>query len=104
MSVAVLGRSDFVTAFEFVGAYGFRIKEGEAEEMVKKLLNDGSFELIILPEEFVKVTSEIRKNLLKRNKIHPVFIFIPGLKGEAKGERLREIRTIVSFASGVELE
>ena len=102
MSVAVVGGSEFVTAFELIGANGFRVKEGEVKEMVRKLLNDERFELIILPENFTKVTSEIRMELLKKNKIRPIFIIIPDFKGEGKGERLRELKMAISYEAGAE--
>ena len=102
MSVAVVGGSEFVTAFELMGANGFRVKEGEVKEMVRKLLNDERFELIILPEDFTKVTSEMRMQLLKNNKIRPIFMIIPGFKGEGKGDRLREIKMAISFEAGAE--
>ena len=102
MSVAVVGDSEFVTAFELIGASGFRVKEGEVKEMVKKLLNDERFELIILPEDLTKVTSEMRMELLKKNKIRPIFIIIPSFKGEGKGERLREIKMAISYEEGAE--
>lgn len=98
MSVAAVGKSDLVTAFESLGAYGFRVEEGKMRETLKKLLDDESLKLIILPEEFIKVTSEIRMEVLKKNKTYHLFIIVPGLKGEAKGERLRELKTLISFA------
>lgn len=100
ISVAVLGSSEFVTAFELMGANGFRVGEGEVKETVKKLLSDERFELIILPEDFTNVTSEMRMELLKKNKIRPIFIIIPGFKGEGKGDRLREIKNVISFEAG----
>ena len=102
MSVAVVGGSEFVTAFELIGANGFRVKEGEVKEMVRKLLNDERFKLIILPEDFTKVTSEMRMELLKKNKILPIFIIVPSFKGEAKGERFQEIENAISFKAGDE--
>ena len=102
MSVAVVGGSEFVTAFELIGANGFKVKEGEVKEVIKKLLNDERYELIILPEDLTKITSEMRMELLKKNKIHPIFIIIPGFKGEAKGERLQEIKNAISFEAGAE--
>ncbi len=71
-------------------------------ETLKKLLDDESLKLIILPEKFIKVTSEIRMEVLKK-KTYPLFIIVPGLKGEAKGARLRELKTLISFAAGIKL-
>ena len=102
MSVAVIGGSEFVTAFELMGANGFKVKEGEAKEMIRKLLNDERYELIILPEKLTKATSEMRMELLKKDKIRPIFIICSGFKGEARGERLQEIKNAISFDAGAE--
>lgn len=104
MSVVAVGNSDFIAAFELLGAYGFRVEEGEVRETLRKLLEDERFKLIILPEEFTKITSEMRMEVLKKSKTYPIFIIVPALKGEAKGERLRELKTLISFAVGVELK
>jgi vacuolar-type H+-ATPase subunit F/Vma7 len=58
MSVAAVRDSSFVTAFEFLGAYGFIAENEEAvKEALRRLVHDDKgFKLIILSEKFADCT------------------------------------------------
>lgn len=90
--------------FEFAGVTSFQADDGEeARRVLKKLVDEGRFNLIILPERFAKATSEIRMLVLHRGKISPVFAVVPDLTG-IKGERLEELRSLISLAVGAKLK
>lgn len=106
MSVAAVGDSSFVAAFEFSGAYGFVAeKEEEVKETLKTLVNDDEmFKIIILSERFTLATLEIRMKIAKEGRVCPIFAIVPDMKEEGKGERAKEIKSRIGLALGVELK
>lgn len=104
MSVAVVGDSPFVTCFELVGAIGYRVANGaEASSILKSIIEEGKFKVVILPEKFAKDTAEVRASIAKKGKLWPVFALLPDISGK-KGMRLEELKSLVSLAVGAELE
>jgi vacuolar-type H+-ATPase subunit F/Vma7 len=104
MSVAIVGPPSFIVCFELIGAVGFEAEDGEqAAKILKNLVEERKFKYIILPEIFAKETQEIREQIVKEERIFPVFAFIPDFTGK-KGMRLEELKTIISLAVGAKLE
>ena len=104
MSVAVIGPPSFITCFELIGAVGFDIGTGEAvAETVSALVEEGRFQLIIVPERFAEETRPVRERVMNRGDITPVFALIPDFTMET-GMRMEELQTIVSLAIGTRLE
>ena len=104
MSVAVIGPPSFITCFELIGAVGFDIGTGEAvAETVSALVEEGMFQLIIIPERFAEETRPVRERVMNRGDITPVFALIPDFTMET-GMRMEELQTIVSLAIGTRLE
>ncbi|TET71287.1 hypothetical protein E3J39_04910 [Candidatus Bathyarchaeota archaeon] len=104
MSVAVIGPPSFITCFELIGAVGFDIGTGEAvAETVSALVEEGRFQLIIVPERFVEETRPVRERVMNRGDITPVFALIPDFTMET-GMRMEELQVIVSLAIGTRLE
>ncbi len=104
MSVAAVGDPIFVTCFELIGAVGFRVKSGaEAADVLKKLVEEGRYKLIILPERFAKDTFDVRFTVMRKGALWPIFALVPDPTGE-RGMRLEELKSIVCLAVGAELE
>ena len=104
MSVAVIGPPSFITCFELIGAVGFDIGTGEAvAETVSALVEEGRFQLIIVPERFAEETRPVRERVMNRGDITPVFALIPDFTMET-GMRMEELQSIVSLAIGTKLE
>ena len=98
-NVAVVGSSAFVTCFEFVGAEGFNAENVEAlVKIVNSLIEQKTFELIILPERFAKETKLLR-DTVNKDYISPIFVLIPDFTMET-GMRIDELHTIISSAIG----
>ncbi|MBN2335760.1 hypothetical protein JXL21_09380 [Candidatus Bathyarchaeota archaeon] len=93
-----------MTCFELIGASGY---EEHGEEAViatlNRLVNEGGFKLIIVPERYAAATRPIREGIMKRGAITPIFALIPDLTMET-GMRMEELQAVVSLAIGTRLE
>jgi len=104
MSVAVIGPSSFVSCFELIGAHGFYAEDGrEIARIVERLVEDGKFKLIIIPERFSEDTRHIRTKIMEEGRISPVFLIIPDLT-MVTGMRMEELRSAISQAIGTRVE
>ena len=104
MSIAVIGPSSFVTCFELVGATGYEeVDEQKVASTLDKLVNQGGYKLIIIPERFAETTRIIREDVMKKGDITPVFALIPDFTMET-GMRMEELQAVVSLAIGTKLE
>ena len=104
MSIAVIGPSSFVTCFELIGATGY--EEYEEETVVStldRIVNQGDYKLVIIPENYAVATRPIRLEVMKKGRITPIFALIPGLTMET-GMRMEELQAVVSLAIGTKLE
>lgn len=104
MSVAVIGPPSFVTSFELIGAAGFESSSGDGvATTLKRLVDEGQFQLIIIPERFATQTRPVRESLMRKGDITPVFALIPDFTLET-GMRMEELQAVVSLAIGTRLE
>ena len=104
MSVAAIGPDSFTTCFQLIGAEGFNAGSGEAvAATVSDLVEEGRFQLIIIPERFAEQTRTIRERIMTRGDITPVFALIPDYTMET-GMRMDELQAVVSLAIGTRLE
>jgi vacuolar-type H+-ATPase subunit F/Vma7 len=104
MSVAVIGPPSFVTAFELIGARGYDAGTGKAvTETLRRLIDEGKFNLILIPERFAKDTFSVREEVMKRGDITPLFALVPDFTMET-GMRMEELQAVVSLAIGTKLE
>jgi vacuolar-type H+-ATPase subunit F/Vma7 len=104
MSVAVIGPDSFITCFQLIGAEGFDVSTGEAvAETLSGLVEEGRFQLIIIPERFAEATLPVRERVMVRGDITPVFALIPDFTMET-GMRMEELQAVVSLAIGTRLE
>lgn len=104
MSIAAVGPSPFITCFALIGAMVYEAKNGgRANEILRRLVEEGRFKLIILPERFAEETQETREKVMMTGEISPVFALIPDLTLET-GMRMEELQRIISLAVGTKLE
>jgi vacuolar-type H+-ATPase subunit F/Vma7 len=104
MSVAVIGPSSFVTCFQLIGASGYEEIEGaKVAETLKKLVDEGEYMLIIIPERFAEETRLIREEIMRKGDITPVFALVPDFTMKT-GMRMEELQAVVSLAIGTKLE
>ena len=104
MSVAVIGPPSFITAFELIGAKGYDASNGKTvAETLQKLIDEGKFNLILIPERFAQNTLPVREEVMKKGEIIPLFALIPDFTMET-GMRMEELQAVVSLAIGTKLE
>ncbi len=104
MSVAVIGPDSFITCFQLIGAEGFDAGSGVAvAETLSRLVDEGRFQLIIIPERYAEETRPVRERVTNRGDITPVFALIPDFTMET-GMRMDELQAVVSLAIGTRLE
>jgi len=71
--------------------------------ILQRVIEEGRFNLILVPERFAKDTYSIREEVMKRGDITPVFALIPDFTMET-GMRMEELQAAVSLAIGTRLE
>lgn len=104
MSIAAIGPAPFVTCFELIGVKGFEAESGEeVVRVLRELVDNREFKLIIFPERFAEETYEIRSLVMKQGEIWPIFALIPDFT-MVTGMRLEELKRVVSLAIGAKLE
>ncbi|MBQ04793.1 hypothetical protein CL673_08860 [Candidatus Bathyarchaeota archaeon] len=104
MSVAVIGPPSFITTFELIGAAGFESSSGDAvAQTLDRLVNEGQFQFIVIPERFAIQTRPVREAVMSKGEITPVFALIPDFTMET-GMRMEELQEVVSLAIGTRLE
>lgn len=104
MKVAVVGAPTFTSGFELVGFKGFEAEsEAKVIRIVKELVDSDEYGLIVLPERFTSTTKKIRDRLADEGRVTPAFSFLPDYTG-IKGNRVEELKRLISLALGVELE
>jgi len=102
LKVAAVGDRIFISLWQMAGAEGFRAEtDKEVLSTLTKLIREGGYSVIVLPERYVELTREMRSRLMREERIEPVFAFVPEL-GLTK--RIDEIREKISLAIGVRLE
>lgn len=104
MKVAVIGGPTFVNGFKLVGFEGFKAtSKKEVVEKVEQLVEKEEYGLILLPERYTDPTKKIRAHLAEEGKVAPTFTFLPDYTGK-KGQRIEELKQLLSLALGVKLE
>ena len=72
-------------------------------ETLSRLVDDGKFILIIIPERFARETLPVRERVMNKGDITPVFALLPDFTMET-GMRMEELQAVVSLAIGTRLE
>ncbi|MGQ4890877.1 MAG: V-type ATP synthase subunit F [Candidatus Njordarchaeia archaeon] len=104
MRIAVIGDTLFIKAFELIGSDGFKAEnEKEIINILKKVIEQKEYGLIIIPERYVKATKPIRERLIKAGSVTPLFAFLSDYTGET-GQRIEELKKLISLAVGIQLK
>lgn len=102
MKVAAVGDRFFVSLWQMAGAEGFKAEnDEEVLSTLMKLIKDGEYSVILLPERYVELTREVRSRLMKEGKIEPIFTFVPE---QGLTKRIDEVKEKASVAIGVRFE
>jgi len=102
MRIAAVGDKIFASAFALIGVKGFSVERDEdALQLINKLIEEGEYSMIIVPERYVEITEKLRHKIISEGKITPLFAFVPE-KGVKK--RVQELKSLISSAIGVKLE
>lgn len=104
MKIAAIGDELFIRMFELIGAVGFIAKdEKEMTQLLKKIVEEKHYGIIVLPEKYVDAAREIRNRIIREGAYFPLFVFLPDHTG-IRGKRMAELKKLISLAVGVELK
>jgi len=102
VSVVALGDEFFVTGYMMAGARGMVVAdEAAARKRIEELMETDECKVVIISEEMAIRLKDDRNRW--RERAYPIFAILPGLEG-ARGERLRELYSLVSLAVGAKLK
>jgi vacuolar-type H+-ATPase subunit F/Vma7 len=102
--VAILADKYLAFAFRLAGIIPFPVQdEKEAAETLEKIVAEDKYDVIIITETLSTSLKKQREAIRAREKQRPVIAVIPDLGGPT-GERLQELRTLVSQSVGAELK
>lgn len=101
MRVAAIGDRFFTSLWRMAGAEKFEAEtDNEVLSILTRLIKEGGYSVILLPEKYVDLTRELREKLIREGKIEPIFAFIPEHGSEKRMEELRrKIGIAVGFGS-----
>lgn len=102
--IAVVADKDTAMLFKLGGirhSYAAESQEG-AEKVIKEIMEDGNFSVIILSEKFAEAVQPLLTRIMKTQK-YPITITIPDRKGPIEKE-VDPVFEIIKEALGVELK
>jgi len=101
LRAAAIGDKVFASAWRLIGVEGFEVSsEAEFSSTLMELIKKRKYSVIIIPESFLDYTENARKELLREERVEPVFVFVPE-KGSRR--RLEDLKRKISLAIGVSL-
>jgi vacuolar-type H+-ATPase subunit F/Vma7 len=102
--VAIIADKFLAIGFRMAGVIAFPVKnEVEAAETIEKIVAENKYDVIIITENLSIALKKQREAILARERDRPVIAVIPDFNGPT-GERLRELRTLVTQSVGAELK
>ncbi len=101
--VAIIADKYLAFGFRLAGIIAFPVRDvQEATKAFEKIVAEDKYDVIIMTENLSMVLKKQRA-VLAREKQRPVIAVIPDFNGPT-GERLRELRTLVTQSVGAELK
>lgn len=101
--VAIIADKYLALGFKMAGAIAFPVRDaGEAATTLDKILEQDKYDVIIITENLSTALRKQREALLARERQRPVIAVIPDFSGPT-GDRLRELRALVTQSVGAEL-
>jgi vacuolar-type H+-ATPase subunit F/Vma7 len=102
--VAIIADKFLATGFRMAGVVAFPVgNAAEAAETLEKIVGENKYDVIIITENLSIALKKQREAILARERHRPVIAVIPDFNGPT-GERLRELRTLVTESVGAELK
>jgi len=102
--VAIIADKYLAFGFRLAGIEAFPIRdEKEAIKTLERVIAEDKHDVIVIPENLSVVLRKQRQALIAREKPRPVIAVIPGFGGST-GERLNELRALVTQSVGAELK
>lgn len=102
--VAIIADNYLAFGFRLAGVIAFPVRDAqEAAKTLETLVAEDSYDVIIITENLSIALKKQREALLARARQRPVIAVIPDLSGPT-GERLRELRNLVTQSVGAELK
>jgi vacuolar-type H+-ATPase subunit F/Vma7 len=102
--VAIIADKYLAFGFRLAGVIAYPVQNAqEAAKTLEKIVAENKYDVIIITENLSVALKQQRQAILAREKQRPVIAVIPGFNGPT-GERLRELRTLVTQSVGAELK
>ena len=102
--VAIIADKFLAVGFRMAGVIAFPVKNAaEAAETFEKIVAENKYDVIIITENLSIALKKQREALLAKERNRPVIAVIPDFKGPT-GERVRELRALVTQSVGAELK
>jgi len=102
--VAIIADKFLVIGFRMAGVIAFPVENAaEAAETLEKIVAENKYDVIIITENLSIALKKQRDAILTRERNRPVIAVIPDFNGPT-GERLRELRKLVTESVGAELK
>jgi vacuolar-type H+-ATPase subunit F/Vma7 len=102
--VAIIADKYLALGFRMAGVTAFPVRDaGEAATALDRILEEDKYNVIIITENLSSALKKQREALLTRERERPVIAVIPDFGGPT-GDRLRELRALVTQSVGAELK
>jgi vacuolar-type H+-ATPase subunit F/Vma7 len=102
--VAIIADKYLALGFRMAGVIAFPVRDAkEAVTALDRILEEDKYDVIIITENLSTALKKQREALLARERQRPVIAVIPDFSGPT-GDRLRELRALVTQSVGAELK
>ena len=102
--VAIIADKYLALGFRMAGVIAFPVRDaGEAAKTLEKIVSEDKYDVIIITENLSIALKKQREAILARERERPVIAVIPDFSGPT-GERLKELRKLVTQSVGAELK
>jgi len=102
--VAIIADKYLAYGFRLAGIIAFPVQGSqEAAETLETIVSENKYDIIIITENLSIALRKQREAILAREKQRPIIAVIPDFNGPT-GERIRELRTLVTQSVGAEIK
>jgi vacuolar-type H+-ATPase subunit F/Vma7 len=102
--VAIIADKYLAFGFRMAGVIAFPVRDAQqAGKTLERIVAEDKYDVIIITENLSIALRRQREAILARERQRPVIAVIPDLGGPT-GERLRELRRLVTESVGAELK
>jgi vacuolar-type H+-ATPase subunit F/Vma7 len=102
--IAIIADKYLALGFRLAGVVPFPVQgTQEAAEVLQRIVAEGRYPVIIITENLATALRTQRETILAKERQRPVIAVIPDFGGPT-GDRLRELRSLVTQSVGAELK